>query len=479
MATIAHKEGLETKKHSPGAKTFFQAKLRVNTPGDRFEQEADAVAEKIVSMPERRSATHGPITGGLYNSPIDIRRKCAECEEEEEVQMKGYFKGGHADRDVENGIQSEIQGGNPMASETRTWMESKFGMGFGNVRIHDNANSQHLNRKLNAKAFTHGDHIFFNSGEYSPHSFQGKKLLAHELTHVVQQGGMAGLAEELDKRVGIGGNMVQRDLMVAPPNPNAEPAELTEAEIQAAITFNERRFHDPYNIMNVRDVIGIDQYPAVIDQEFVEAVARWQAMFDMTQDGKMGAETTQTILAELNAAGATHEAETLAVDNTVSTVDVVPRTYNTCAPGLPFEFNWQVGFRTTMRNGFIIQRIDNTFNGTMCDGTAYTGWTPIRRYWEAWSVDGAGNVRPVIGGVNDMFTRPLIAGSRGNWVMRGTLYTTRTLPASFVASAVADAGILRATLTDPGNDFLGYVAATRRVGGTWDCCAATPTHVAS
>lgn len=476
MASTASKKESLSGNNAQRRTPFFQAKLTVNAPNDKYEQEADTIADRVLAT-EGKSVHELGGVGGLFIS--QIQRKCAECEEEEKVQMKGFSKGGEADGEVESAIRSESGGGEALGKGTRSWMESRFGTGFGNVRIHDNHQSHQINRKLNARAFTHQNHIFFNSGQYNPESSSGKKLLAHELTHVVQQTGGGGFAEQLDEEVGIGGNMIQRDLMVEPPNPTAEARELTEAEIQTAIRYNETRFHDPYNIMNVRDVIGIAQYPAVIDQEFVEAVVRWQAMFDLEQDGKMGADTTQTILAELNAAGATHEAETLAVDNTVTTVDVVPRTYNTCAPGLPFEFNWQVGFRTTMRNGFIVQRIDNTFNATMCDGSAYTGWQPIRRYWEAWSVDGNGNVRPILGGVNDMFTRPLRAGSRGNWVMRGTLYTTKTLPSSFVASSVADAGILRATLTNPGDDFLGYVANTRRVGGTWDCCAATPTHTPS
>lgn len=482
MAITSSKENREQKKNPQQSGTFFQAKLTVSSPGDQYEKEADEVAEKVVSTEGNILDTQPAGMSGLRLSLVsarDIQKKCAECEEEEKVQMKGNGQEGPVNSEIENAIQTAKSYGQKLPSDTESSMSERFGTGFQDVKIHHDTKSNHLNRKLNARAFTTGNNIFFKTGEYNPKTYEGKKLLAHELTHVVQQKGKGGLAEDLDENVGIGGAMIQRDLAVEPPNETAEAVELTEAEIQAAITWNERRFHDPFNIMNVRDVIGIDKYPAVIDQEFVEALVRWQAMFDLTQDGKMGADTTQTILTELNAEGATHEAETLAVDNTVDTVDVVPRTYNACAPGLPFEFNWQVAFRTTMRNGFIIQRIDNTFNAQMCNGTAYTGWTPIRRYWEAWRVDAVGNVRPMVTGVNDMFTRPLRPGSSGNWVMRGTLYTTKTLPATFVASSVADAGILQATLTNPGDDFLGYVAGRRRVGGTWNCCTPIPTHVAS
>lgn len=161
--------------------TFFQAKLTVNRPGDRYEQEADAMAEKIVRG-ESFFGLSGPI------STVNLQKKCTECEQNEQIQMKAYSNGGSARKDVEHGVLSEKANGKTLNPETRNWMESRFGTDFGNVKIHDGNNAQQLNDKLNARAFTHRDHIFFNSGEYEPNTLKGKKLLAHELTHVVQQG---------------------------------------------------------------------------------------------------------------------------------------------------------------------------------------------------------------------------------------------------------------------------------------------------
>ncbi|MGK6352093.1 eCIS core domain-containing protein [Parapedobacter sp. DT-150] len=478
-----------------GKGVFFQPKLTVSAPNDRYEQEADAMADRVMRMA-------GPLSGDArFLSPAvtpvqrkckhceeeekrqqlqtgeRVQRKCAKCEEEEHVHRK---ENGTAAPQVDEGFENYVSSlggrGQALPQAERSFFESRFNRDFSNVRIHADGGAAQSAQRINARAYTTGDNIVFNAGQYQPGSEHGRRLLAHELTHVVQQGGDGGLAEDLYAERGIGGQIVQCDLAIEPPNPDEEPVALTAEEINEAIAYNERRFHDPYNIMNVRDVLGIPKYPAVIDADFVEALVAWQVMYDLDPDGKMGAETTGTLLAELRAEGADEEADTLDVDNVVTTVDVVPRTYEVCAPGLPFEFNWQVAFRTTLRNGFIIQRIDNAFNGQMCDGTAYTGWMPIRRYWEAWRVDGLGNVRPMISGVNDMFTRPLLPGSMGTWEMRGTIYTTKTLPAAFVAGSVADAGILRATLADPGDDFLGYVAARRRVGGRWGCCAPPAVH---
>jgi hypothetical protein len=69
-------------------------------------------------------------------------------------------------------------------------MSRKIGFDFSNVRIHTDALSVYTNKGLNARAFTHGSDVFFNQGEYSPNTLEGRRLLAHELTHVVQQANM-------------------------------------------------------------------------------------------------------------------------------------------------------------------------------------------------------------------------------------------------------------------------------------------------
>jgi hypothetical protein len=196
MAISTSKESKETKNKTLGKSPFFQAKLMVNSPGDQYEKEADAVAEKIVSLAGNDSALHASGVGGLGVrpiSPIDIQKKCAECEEEENIQMKGNYSGRAVDSELENGIHVAKTGGQPLPSDTQSSMESGFGTGFQDVKIHHDAKSNQLNRKLNARAFTTGKNIFFKSGEYNPQTREGKKLLAHELTHVVQQSSATGI----------------------------------------------------------------------------------------------------------------------------------------------------------------------------------------------------------------------------------------------------------------------------------------------
>ena len=77
--------------------------------------------------------------------------------------------------------------GKPLLKETRSFMEPRFGQDFSGVQVHTGSDAVQMNRELGAQAFTHGQDIYLGAGKYAPKSSQGKRLLAHELTHVVQQ----------------------------------------------------------------------------------------------------------------------------------------------------------------------------------------------------------------------------------------------------------------------------------------------------
>jgi hypothetical protein len=177
------------KKENPGkqnffgssdSKPFFQAKLTVNQPGDKHEQEADAMADQVMNVPT-------------------VQRKCADCEEEEKLQRKPLSEEmatvqrkettnvPSVDHHTESAIHSSKGSGAVLPQQTRTAMEERFGSDFRGVKIHTDNTSSQLNHKLNAKAFTSGSDIYFREGEFNPDTDSGKRLLAHELTHVVQQ----------------------------------------------------------------------------------------------------------------------------------------------------------------------------------------------------------------------------------------------------------------------------------------------------
>ncbi len=165
---------------------FVQAKLTIGEPNDTYEQEADAVADQVMKMPS--------------NSRSGIQRKCAKCEEEELqmkplgppirpiVQKRSNAVGGNAPSNLSKPLSGSKGSGQPMPTATQQFMGNGFGTDFSHVKIHTDNRAVQMNRQLNAKAFTNGSDIYFNQGQYNPQSTAGKHLLAHELTHVVQQG---------------------------------------------------------------------------------------------------------------------------------------------------------------------------------------------------------------------------------------------------------------------------------------------------
>lgn len=181
--------------------SFIQAKLRVGPAGDRYEREADRVAQQVMTMPDvpRRS----PVQRQEEEEELQTKRIASTInplvqrqEDEEELQMKPLTGEGKAlPSSLETNLKNQEGRGRPLSNSTRTFMELRFGTNFGGVRVHTDGEATQLNRDLNAKAFTHGRDIYFAAGTYEPETDSGKQLLAHELTHVVQQTGDVQRAE--------------------------------------------------------------------------------------------------------------------------------------------------------------------------------------------------------------------------------------------------------------------------------------------
>ncbi len=172
-------------------------KLEMGQVGDEYEQEADRTADQVMQTPVNGAVQMATLpeekiqkkTIGETSSLI--QRKYREDDEDEPIQMKSI---NHSQREIpetswlENQINNSKGSGNPLPDESRSFMESRFGANFGDVKVHNGNQAGILNRSLNAQAFTHGSDVYFGEGKYNPESRQGKHLLAHELTHVVQQG---------------------------------------------------------------------------------------------------------------------------------------------------------------------------------------------------------------------------------------------------------------------------------------------------
>jgi len=158
-----------------------QAKLHVSQPGDADEVEADRVAEQVVSTSSvptlhRKCSCPG---GGTT---------CPECDPEE---MKGIHRKAasptQSDKTVAGDFVASLGPGQPLDRSVRSMMEARFGRDFSQVRVHADGEAANAASAVRARAYTIGHDIVFGSGEYAPATVEGKRLLAHELTHAVQQ----------------------------------------------------------------------------------------------------------------------------------------------------------------------------------------------------------------------------------------------------------------------------------------------------
>ncbi len=164
---------------------LIQARLSVNPTGDRFEQEADRVAEWVARTPEPRGVQGAGCLGSMIN-------------------RKEWPGGGSEVPPVVASHVSSLQrGGQPLAASLRRSFELRFGRDLGHVRIHTGSVADESARSLDALAYTAGADIVFAQGHYSPGTAHGKKLLAHEVTHVIQQGSASGAVIQCACKAGV------------------------------------------------------------------------------------------------------------------------------------------------------------------------------------------------------------------------------------------------------------------------------------
>lgn len=264
----------------PGTRSI-QPKLSVGKPGDKYEDEAESKADKVMRMPSPASAPSQiqPVGAdisrmvqaqvekekelqkqpmeedpkvqaknkekeplGLQAQPMDKKEEIQRQEnkeelqaqpekkdlvqrqpssEEEELQMRSadeevQRKNGSESRSpkVDSSFESTLSetksSGKALPGSVRNFMEPRFGADFSNVRIHAGSEAAKLSQNINAQAFTHGRDIYFNEGKYDPNSSGGKHLIAHELTHTIQQGAVVQTKEASSTTASSSSPKVQR-----------------------------------------------------------------------------------------------------------------------------------------------------------------------------------------------------------------------------------------------------------------------------
>jgi DNA uptake protein ComE-like DNA-binding protein len=224
----------ERKSSFFGGESFFpaQAKLEISQPDDPQEKEADAIADEVtapeaaptVSAKQEDEAVQAKAeTSGARDASFAVQRAPVAPRIQRQEGAGGFASGSVGEDEsagliqgkaqnagmmawlarkargppssepspndsFEHGLASSKGSGSPLPSQLRSHMETRFGADFAGVRVHTGSRAQSLSASIHAKAFTHGGDIYFNSGYYSPGTAAGQKLLAHELTHTIQQG---------------------------------------------------------------------------------------------------------------------------------------------------------------------------------------------------------------------------------------------------------------------------------------------------
>jgi len=179
---FGERQNISTAVFNTWDKPFFQAKLTNNNNNVQYGQEADAIASKGI-MTKSPFAQSSPI-------PIlTIQRKCEHCEEEEKQMQRKEMNSDNTtgDHSLESYIGNLSNSGRSLPDEVRSFYEPRFGCDFSNVKVHTDTVAARSAQSINALAYTSGNNIIFNRNQYSPNTDSGKKLLGHELTHVVQQ----------------------------------------------------------------------------------------------------------------------------------------------------------------------------------------------------------------------------------------------------------------------------------------------------
>ena len=450
---------------------LFQASLSVGAPDDPFEQEAEHVSRQVmhnydqVNSVQRKFDVLGLQPFSIQPSLIDtrisrrlqksiyrvIQSKCEQCEKDEKdtkLQAKGdrvQFSGDESSvsAQMESRIQSQRGSGSGMDTVTQTAMESSFGADFSSVKIHTDSTAVQMSRDLNAHAFTIGNDVFFNEGRYQPQTKEGAGLLAHELTHVVQQGAAVQNksisrlpysslfnSNTLSKLSSTGGDAVQQ-------------ATLYRKEIAQF----QREVPEGPMLMQQQQMLQAKEIDKVKMQDNAKTLRRYG-----------GGGTPKLKKREVN-----------------------PPTTDDCG-GFSWPVQWSIENKDASTKGWIVQKVDVKSDVFNCDASRVdlektNSWKPsLVPYWEAWKVDG-GNV--FVGDSNsphqaDTFSQgPLGDNTKGTTKMLGTadFYPNLVLPASFKVRPAHPAHSLPVATSDPSLSG-GTGNLNHNLTATWDCCTA-------
>jgi uncharacterized protein DUF4157 len=276
--------------------------IRIGPHDDDFEREADAVADRVMRMPSGEAS--------LRAAAPALQRKCAACEEEDDEQVL-QTKRASAGSESPGAVAAPVATthvraaldtpGHPLTPDTRAFFEPRFGADFSDVRLHSDAQAHQSAREVNARAFTVGRDIVFGRGEFSPDTSDGRRLIAHELAHVVQQSGPASSSR------------LQRQGAPTPPCPQS-----------VSLSSGQRPVHVP----------SCGTRPVTAAQQPSNAPVTWSLAAGATTTGFPGSPTAVDPATSIDAAGAI----TVSPTQTPGFVVVTATGSAGCTASVPLNF---------------------------------------------------------------------------------------------------------------------------------------------
>jgi hypothetical protein len=246
-------------------KPFFQPKIKIGSPKDKYEREADKVADKVVSEKENKqqnpivpiqrqkdeekkvqekaiaetispigqTKTEGELLQGkpAFESSTEYDQNTEKQSTIQRSESDGAdSKSSVTDSDFSNQLNNSRNNGHPLPSQTRHEMEEGIGADFDNVSVHTGKDAVQMNHNLNSKAFASGSDIYFNEGKFSPGTKEGDHLLAHELTHTIQQGASESVKQKSN-------NSSETDL-IQKQEPGSQDGENKKVSVKTKKTIN-------------------------------------------------------------------------------------------------------------------------------------------------------------------------------------------------------------------------------------------------
>lgn len=259
-----------------------QPKLRVNQPGDIYEQEADRVAEQVMRMAAPEGALQPAPQQLIHRAPAELAAPAVTPP-------------------IEASIDALRGGGQPLDLETRAFMEPRFGQDFGHVRVHTDATAAHSAQAVSALAYTAGSDVVFGAGQYQPGTDAGRRLIAHELAHVVQQGVKpASSITPTVRRADMGREADEHGFNILP----TSPLKYALLPLSHAPSPMLQKFDPPYHSQALREGLVATEFSAEQigqiyaanwerdfsqgHQVFADIVASWKAIKLAAKEQRLG-----------------------------------------------------------------------------------------------------------------------------------------------------------------------------------------------